>query len=467
MIFNELLDAIDSEDWDILKNKVIDILKLQFKEINFSDVFRGYPNIPPQPKEKYISISDLKNRFSIKNIMSFIAMDQILSLMPYNLQRKLSSEGWGEYTEKYLEKKISLWKETEIKEDKLISEDSEKKRILLLSPSDRQFSTVIGKWLNWVWKEKAYNGENAPTGDAWFKDVLRIAEALSKEKIYSEIFIDIQLKNKIDTYVSENNHLIIHTIKIPSEMPKIGYTRDQSVTWMKNPIIGNMALEIRRGEEEVISEIYEKLDIPPLIRARWSINQDILVYTKFEGGNFFMLKTDKGTALFTGIGVRGSNWATFEFLSSILPENIKIYGVPLSGYIRNWSETGAVHLDVVFTYLGNLSGSYYALVDPMRIGFYSILEYDRKKRLFKAKHLSKIAKEMEIILDEPPRDSGSKITMANALNLGNGKLVVDAYNKRMNKYLEKEFGVDVIEVEIPQIEAGGGGPRCASRELYL
>ncbi len=58
------------------------------------------------------------------------------------------------------------------------------------------------------------------------------------------------------------------------------------------------------------------------------------------------------------------------------------------------------------------------------------------------------------------------MTMVNALNLGNGKLIVDAYNKIMNKYLEKEFGIDVIEVEIPQIEAGGGGPRCATRELY-
>ncbi len=92
-----------------------------------------------------------------------------------------------------------------------------------------------------------------------------------------------------------------------------------------------------------------------------------------------MFEIDKEKALFTGIGVRGSNWATFEFLSYILPENIKIYGIPLSGYIKNWSETGAVHLDVVFTYLGDLSRSYYALVDPMRIGFYSIVEYVRKK----------------------------------------------------------------------------------------
>jgi arginine deiminase len=57
--------------------------------------------------------------------------------------------------------------------------------------------------------------------------------------------------------------------------------------------------------------------------------------------------------------------------------------------------------------------------------------------------------------------------MSNALNLGKGKLIVDAYNREVNKYLEREFGVDVIEIEIPQIEAGGGGPRCASKELWF
>jgi len=64
--------------------------------------------------------------------------------------------------------------------------------------------------------------------------------------------------------------------------------------------------------------------------------------------------------------------------------------------------------------------------------------------------------------------TGSDITLVNGLNLGEGKVVVDSFNKDANRYLEREWGLDLIEVEIPQVEAGGGGVRCATREyLFL
>jgi len=43
---------------------------------------------------------------------------------------------------------------------------------------------------------------------------------------------------------------------------------------------------------------------------------------------------------------------------------------------------------------------------------------------------------------------------------------VDERNKLANNFLEKNLGVELVEVKIPQIEAGGGGPRYATRDIY-
>jgi arginine deiminase len=101
------------------------------------------------------------------------------------------------------------------------------------------------------------------------------------------------------------------------------------------------------------------------------------------------------------------------------------------------------------------------------MGFYSALEYDRKSNSFILTEFSKIAKDLNILMVEPPRDGGSSITMTNALNLGRGRFLVDEVNHDVNKYMEQNLNAQLIEVKIPQIEAGGGGPRCATRELYF
>jgi len=75
-------------------------------------------------------------------------------------------------------------------------------------------------------------------------------------------------------------------------------------------------------------------------------------------------------------------------------------------------------------------------------------------------------KQLGIRISEPTREGASPITMVNALNLGKGKIISDWYNHAVNEYVERVLGVEVIEVKIPQIEAGGGGVRCATRELW-
>jgi len=422
--------------------------------------------LPPQPKEEMISIDILKKKLKVKDpVSTFLAIDQVISLLPYRTLLKFRSSETKNKIEtleiwiKRLKPSIDALKKVTIKD--LKPEDSVKQRILLIAPSQRQFNIVKGRWREWAWKEKTYNGKEAPDEKEWLENCATICAALKENGVRAIVVVDRDVTQRAKEVISNAE---IVEIDIPKGMAKIGYPRDQSVTWFDKPLIGNMALEIRKGEEEVLNEIYWALGCLPCARFRWATMGKHLVRAKMEGGNFFLLKSDEKAVLLTGIGVRGSNYATFKILADLMPEHIRLIGIPLAGYLRKW-EMGAVHLDVVFGYIGEVEGHKWALVDPSRMGFYAALEYDRKKEAFNLIELSQIAKELEITLEEPPRENASKITMTNALNLGNGKLLVDKVNDTVNKYIEEELHVELIEVEIPQMEAGGGGPRCATREL--
>ncbi len=103
------------------------------------------------------------------------------------------------------------------------------------------------------------------------------------------------------------------------------------------------------------------------------------------------------------------------------------------------------------------------IVNPRRMGFYSLLKLNEGK--FEVIEAGQVFKDLGMEIDEPPTE-GSDITVVNGLNLGRGKIVVDAFNREANRYLEREWSLDLIEVIIPQVEAGGGGVRCASREFF-
>lgn len=429
--------------------------------------------LPPQPKETFLDdrriISKIKNKDALK---VFLKMDELISLLPYtvtqNIKNLLKDQKYGELIET-----LYLWGN---KLDKIRStfhinladfhaEDDIKKYILLVMPSKKQLQQVKGYWTEWVWNSNTVTGELAPTWEGWLTDLTRLAVALRSEGIKVIFAIDKVEKEEIIARLGKIYDYI--TVNMPINKPKVGYVRDQSVTWLKHPIICNMALEIRSGEEHILNEIYWKLNIPPIFRPRWSMINGRVKRAIMEGGNFILIKNNNETALFTGIGVRGSNLAALKSLSNFLPDEITIYAVPLSGYIKNWKETGSVHLDVVMLYSGRVKGLNVMFVDPGRIGFYSILKYHPDKESFTTESLGEIAKRLDITLDEPPRKEASAITMINALNLGNGKLVVDPYNASVNKYLQEKWGLDLIEVPIPQLEAGGGGIRCTTRELFL
>ncbi|MGC8675607.1 arginine deiminase family protein [Fervidicoccus sp.] len=419
--------------------------------------------LPQQPITESIELSKIENALGNKALEKFLALDQVISLMPYNDYMKLKEKSDMEILfdwEEKIAKQISVIEN--LRSDDLRGEDSKREGILMLAVSNKQLNIVKGRHTEWVWREKALDGSDAPDAIKLSEDISRIANTLSENGVKTFVAIDSEIYDEAKNLFVRSK---IFKVNVPENMAKIFYTRDQSVTWLKYPIIGNMSLKLRRGEEEVLNEIYYNLNIYPMARARWVKFDNMLVRAVMEGGNFFIIKTEKGVALLTGIGVRGSNYATFKFLGEILPEDVRIIGVPLAGYIKYW-EFGAVHLDTAFAYLGDVGGERVGIIDPSRVGFYSALEYDRKSGMFRVTEILKLMKELEVKIDEMPRESQSPITMTNALNLGNGKLAVDSYNEKANEYIEKTYGLELLRIKIPQIEAGGGGVRCSTRELW-
>ncbi|MEM3975018.1 MAG: hypothetical protein QW320_11675 [Ignisphaera sp.] len=461
--FIESLEGIDYTSDDTLLKALNLILDPPISTLSFNDVIiDGYKL--PQPRLEYIEENIIRSVLGENGIDLFMSLDLVISMLPLSKLESLTSSSRGAILEMLREEAYntarSLAELYRIKAEDLRGEDDVKREILMLAPSIRLLDTVRGEWDKWVWKRTDRYGRESPDPKLILDDILRIGNALRDRGI--KVYIATDMEHDYGDVLKPYD---IISVKIPQRLAKIVYVRDQSVTWFKNPILGNMALDFRRGEEAVLSEIYSKLNLRPLFRIRWVAEGSRLIRAYMEGGNFFVIRTEYSTAVLTGVGVRGSNHATFKILSSILPEDVRLIGVPLAGYIKDWA-SGAVHLDVVFSYIGDVGGERLALVDPSRIGFYSLLEYRRREGAFRIIEMPRLMKELGVRLDEPPREGQSSITMINALNLGRGRIVSDSFNELINRYLERMYGIDVIRVDIPQLEAGGGGVRCSTRELW-
>ncbi len=403
----------------------------------------------------------------------FLLMDQAISIMPRSLVNKVRRFLSAGFINDIWEI-LYYWCNKVLENTRLIrtlrsrdlkAEDDVKQHILLVALSEKHFEKIRRDPDRWLWRSIAYDGSPAPSAIDWLRDIEKIVRALSGEGIKTTVFIDDRLGA-----LSEDLKCVprcdVKTVNIPEDVPKICYVRDPSITAPGRPLLCNMVLDLRRGEEEVMSELYTKLQYEPLLRVRWGVLDGRLERAYIEGGNIFLIRTEEEAILLSGVGIRGTNYAAVKFLADILPEDVRIILVPIVSYIRDW-EKGAVHLDVAFAYIGIAKGLKLCLIDSSRVCIYSALEYDREKQQFKIVELLRLFKELDIHVDEPPTDDNvSRVTMLNFLNLGNGKIIADKYNHTVNKYLEREYGIDVIEVEIPQIEAGGGGVRCATRDIW-
>ena len=433
MILEALEEVLKSED-EALSRALEEVREPPLRRVSYTEVFHP-SGIPPQPEIEFIELKELKT-----NPYLFIGVDLISCL--------LSAEGPDSLKEG-AEDLISRIK----RKEEVRPEDSQKSHIALALPEKGHLEDVIGRWTDYVWKPRAYDGTEAPSFEGWIEDLREIADALKNEGI-NVIFYGGDSVDKM----RELGYDVVK-VKLRKKLPKLGYPRDPSVAWSGSPVVMNMTLEHRRGEEDAATQFFSKIGLKPAFRPRWWYDGRRILRARAEGGNFIIVKKDK-IALFTGIGIRGSNRAAIELMKeyfSLKGVNLDIYGVPLPGYIRDW-RTGAVHLDVVMMNAGPC-----VFLSPGRMGFYSFIKFGNEMDLVDA---GSVFNELGVEVDEIPTE-GSEITLVNALNIGRGKLVVDAYNEEASKYLEREWGLDVIRVSIPQIEAGGGGVRCASREYYL
>lgn len=415
----------------------------------------------PQPTLEYIKVEDLERHLGNEAYHIFLCLDQIMSLNPELL--KVATAETEELFVDHLRRAADEFAKAMsvlegLKSSELRAEDEIKEEIMLIVPSDRQMSVVRGEWDRWLWGRTTYDYEETPNVLAIMEELINYALVLRREGIKVDVLVDTLLVEKAREKLGSD----AIEIDIPPNLPNVLYVRDPSVTWFKHPIIGNMVLEPRWGEEAVAVFAFRKLGLTPIFRVRWARERGVIHKAFMEGGNFFVLKSEGNVVVITGIGVRGSNWATFKALSSLLPEDVRLIGIPLSGYIRDWG-TGATHLDGRFSYLGDAKGTKVVLVDPSRIGIYSAVEYDRETDTFKLVELLKLMKELEIYVDEPPRAPGGKL---NHVNLGRRKVVVDSYNEPTNKYIERVYGFDVIRISVPHIIAGGGVVRCVTREIW-
>ena len=323
MLLNESLRYFKELDDEVIKKTVRFWMEVPVEKYSFSDTIKEWSirRLPPQPIEEFIRIDNIVRALGKDGLNTFITVDQIISLLPNSLYQQVikaeSNErlsilrGFCRRIENHVEGK-SL---TDLK-----PEDAKKEKVLLMIPSQKQLKIVYNNWDRWVWKRIAYNGEPAPSVDGWIKDVLRLAVALENASVTPIIVTDKSIEERIK---EEAPHNVIG-LDIREDFAKIGYVRDQSVTWCKHPIIGNMALDIRQGEEWIINEVYYELGLTPLLRVRWASDKEYLVKAKMEGGNFFLLKIDGSIVLLTGVGVRGSNYPIFKVLSEILPEEVRL-----------------------------------------------------------------------------------------------------------------------------------------------
>ena len=433
MILEALEGVLKSED-EALSRALREVREPPLRRISYTGVFHP-SGIPPQPEIEFIELEELKISPDL-----FIGVDLISCL--------LSADGPDSLKEGAEELIRRMRRKEEIR-----AEDSQKSHIALALPEKEHIEAVIGRWTDYVWKPRAYDGTEAPSFEGWVEDLRAVADALRGEGIKVVFYGGDSVER-----MRELGYDVMR-VRLRKQLPKLGYPRDPSVAWSSSPVIMNMTLEHRRGEEDAATAFFSEIGLKPAFRPRWWWDGRRIIRARAEGGNFIVVRGEDRIALFTGIGIRGSNRATIELIKDYFSSkgvNLDIYGVPLPGYIRDW-RTGAVHLDVVMMNAGPC-----VFLSPGRMGFYSFLKFGDGIDFVDA---GSVFNELGVEVDEIPAE-GSEITLVNALNIGRGKLVVDAYNEEASNYLEREWGLDVIRVRIPQIEAGGGGVRCASREYY-
>ncbi|MCY8838186.1 dimethylarginine dimethylaminohydrolase family protein [Bacillus atrophaeus] len=225
-----------------------------------------------------------------------------------------------------------------------------------------------------------------------------------------------QHNHLIEALESQNIEVIL--LPVSSQFPEQVFTRDIGFTIGETVFISQMAAPVRQGEENVLTELLHKHNVPftPIKNAN------------IEGGDVIAA----GDTVYVGISERTED-AAVDQLQQALPE-LTIVSVPMKKEF--------LHLDCVF----NIISEKEALVYPPAL---------------RQKELDLLSARFDLI--EVPDDE--QFTLGtNVLSLGNNTILSLPQNHHVNQELAAR-GFHVIKVELSEIIKSGGSFRCCTMPL--
>ena len=285
-----------------------------------------------------------------------------------------------------------------------------------------------------------------------------LIEGYSKKEAYQICDTSLSLISN----VQNGTEFVIHPI------PNLYFQRDPAITVGSGIIIGQMTFEARRREPlywKYITNFHPRFKDMKILFGdaegeRWP--------HKVEGGDLLVLSE---TAMAIGVSQRTAP-TSVQRIGRKLAENTSIkkifaYEIPKERY--------CMHLDTVFTMVDKDAFTIFpTVIDVLKVWE---LQYNDDGTLCSLKETkdwhSAIAKELGVDkirviemrgADQAETDREQWHDGCNTLAVAPGKIVT--YNRNlMSNRLLRDNGIEVLELEGPELGRGRGGPRCMSMPL--
>lgn len=227
---------------------------------------------------------------------------------------------------------------------------------------------------------------------------------------------------RLENYEALKQALIVEGIDVwevePS--PNFAYqvfTRDAGIVMPDGAILARFRRSQRDGEERAVAGIFTDKGVA----VRSELGEDAFL----EGGDLMFLDADN---LAVGFGER-TNPRALPHLQRLMPD-LRVHSVPL--------REGVLHLDVVFNVIAPRTALIHEAALPA--------DFIDRLRTAGFRLLGVSSEEQE--------------TMGtNVLAIRPGTVIAASENHKTNNAIRDE-GIAVIEVEMPELLKGGGGPRC-------